>query len=116
MPPSSLSPARKSGAARRPKRWELRLYVANWDLRSAASWASLKAVCDQYLPGLYRIELVELSKHPQRCRQDQILALPTLIRRSPLPQKRIIGRLSQPASLLAALEVPIAAGRKGSTE
>ncbi len=85
--------------------WELRLYVCNWEPRSAAAWQQLNELCEQYLPGLYKIEVVDLLKEPHRSHEDQIVALPTVVRRRPQPEKRIIGRLSNTQGVLAALEL-----------
>ena len=87
------------------QRWELRLYVANWEPESAEAWMNLKKVCERYLPGLYKIELVDLLKNPKHAREDQILALPTVVRRSPLPEKRIIGKLSDVERVVTALGI-----------
>lgn len=83
--------------------WELRLYVTDWEPRSAESWSRLNELCEQYLPGLYRIEVVDLLKEPRRSHQEQIVALPTVVRRRPLPEKRTIGRLTETDKVVAAL-------------
>jgi circadian clock protein KaiB len=84
--------------------WELRLYVANWEPRSAEASTNLKKLCEQYLGGLYKIELVDLLKHPERSREDQIVAVPTLVRRMPRPEKRVIGTLIDREKVAKALE------------
>jgi circadian clock protein KaiB len=94
---------RKRSTPRR--QWELRLYIADREPRSAEAWANLNDLCEQHLPGLYRIEVVDLLKYPARSREDEILALPTVVRRWPQPEKRVIGRLSDPQKVLAALEL-----------
>ena len=86
-------------------RWELRLYVSNWEPRSAAAWASLNELCEEYLPGLYRIGVVDLLANPRRSREDQIVAIPTVVRTHPTPQKQLIGKLSDKEKVLAALEL-----------
>ena len=88
-----------------PKKWELRLYVADWEPRSAESWTNLTELCEQHLPGLYNIEVIDLVKDPARSREDQILALPTVVRRWPPPEKRVIGRLTDREKVLTALEL-----------
>jgi circadian clock protein KaiB len=106
-------PAGGERSARR-KQWELRLYVADWEPRSAEAWTNLNDLCEQHLPGLYKIEVVDLIKHPARSREDEILALPTVVRRRPQPEKRAIGCLSNPEKVLAALELRAAHGSAAS--
>jgi circadian clock protein KaiB len=86
-------------------RWELRLYVENWEPRSAAAIVNLKRLCEQHLPGKYRIQVVDLVKTPHRSHEDQILALPTVVRRLPLPERRVIGTLANAEAVAAALEL-----------
>lgn len=76
------------------ERWELRLYVAGQTPRSVAALANLRAICDSHLQGKYRIEVIDLLANPERARADQIVAIPTLVRKLPPPVKRIIGDLS----------------------
>lgn len=76
------------------ERWELRLYVAGQTPRSLAAFANLKKICETHLQGKYRIEVIDLLVHPELARADQVVALPTLIRKLPPPVKRIIGDLS----------------------
>lgn len=85
--------------AKRPKPpaqdyWNLRLYVAGQTPRSLTAFANLKRLCEEYLAGRYQIEVIDLLKAPQLAQGDQIVALPTLIRKLPEPIKRIIGDLS----------------------
>ena len=77
-----------------PAAWELRLYVAGQTTKSITAFANLKRICEQHLKGQYNIEVVDLLKQPQLAKGDQILALPTLVRRLPEPIKKIIGDLS----------------------
>jgi circadian clock protein KaiB len=86
-------------------RWELRLYVANWEPRSATAIVNLKRLCEQHLSGRYRIQVVDLLKTPRRSQEDQILAIPTVVRRFPLPERRVIGTLSNEKCVAAALEL-----------
>jgi circadian clock protein KaiB len=76
------------------ERWELRLYVAGQTPKSLAAFANLKKICETHLRGKYRIEVIDLLANPERARADQIVAIPTLIRKLPPPVKRIIGDLS----------------------
>jgi circadian clock protein KaiB len=71
--------------------WDLRLYVAGQTPKSMTAFANLKRICEEHLAGKYRIEVVDLLKEPQLARGDQILALPTLVRKLPEPIKKIIG-------------------------
>lgn len=86
------------------ERWELRLYIADWEPRSAAAMVNLKRLCEEHLLGRYTIEVIDLLKAPQRSQEDQILAIPTLVRRLPLPERRVIGTLSDGAAVAADLE------------
>ena len=90
---------------RRPERWILRLYVAGNTARGSAALRNLEEVCEEHLAGRYRIEVVDLLKQPQLARGDQIVALPTLVRRLPPPMKKIIGDLSNQERLLVGLDL-----------
>lgn len=82
-------------AAHEPEpRWQFRLYVAGQSPKSMAALGNLRRLCEEYLAGDYDIELVDLVVQPELAQQDQILAVPTLVRRLPQPLKRIIGDLS----------------------
>ena len=83
--------------------WELRLYVMNWEPRCSAAMANLKELCEQHLAGNYKIHVVDLIKTPRRSQEDQILAIPTVVRRFPLPERRVIGTLSNGEAVAAAL-------------
>src|SRR5437879_4677045 len=85
--------------------WVLRLYVAGQSPKSVTAFANLKKICEQYLAGKHRIEIIDLIECPQIAREDQILAIPTLVRRIPEPVKKIIGDLSNTERTLAALNV-----------
>ena len=97
---------RKRKRAKRPQdEWILRLYTAGETARSAAALHNLETICEAHLAGRYRIEVVDLFKHPQLARGDQIVAVPTLVRRLPPPMKRIIGDLSNQNSVLVGLDL-----------
>lgn len=98
---------RKSRAATnaRNRGWKLRLYIAGETSRSLAAVTSLKEICRQYLPTDYRIEVIDLLKNPQLAAGDQILAVPTLVRRLPPPLKKIIGDLSDVQRVLVGLDL-----------
>jgi circadian clock protein KaiB len=85
--------------------WDLRLYVAGQSAKSAAAVANLKRLCEEHLAGRYRIEIVDLMKNPQLARGDQILAVPTLVRKLPEPIKKIIGDLSNTERALVGLDL-----------
>ncbi|MEK7437871.1 MAG: circadian clock KaiB family protein [Pseudomonadota bacterium] len=85
--------------------FELRLYVAGQTAKSLAACANLKRICETHLAGQYRIEIIDLSKNPKLAAGDQILALPTLVRRLPKPVKKIIGDLSNEDRVLVGLDV-----------
>ena len=87
--------------------WDLRLYVAGPTPRSIAAFSNLKRLCEEHLSGHYRIELVDVLDDPRRARYDEVLAVPTVIRRSPGPAKRVIGDLSDAARVLAELSLPV---------
>ena len=93
------------GRKRRPERWILRLYVAGNTARGSSALRNLEEVCEEHLAGRYRIEVVDLLKQPQLARGDQIVALPTLVRRLPPPMKKIIGDLSNQERLLVGLDL-----------
>jgi circadian clock protein KaiB len=89
--------------------WELRLYVAGQTPKSLAALANLKRICEEYLEGQYQIEVIDLLQNPQLAREDQILAIPTLVRKLPEPLRKIIGDLSNKERVLLGLDViPIA--------
>lgn len=102
--------ARKKPAAKKTKRddsdtFSLRLYVAGQTPKSLAALANLRKICDQHLSGRYRIEVVDLLVNPQLASGDQILAIPTLVRRLPEPIKKIIGDLSNTERVLVGLDL-----------
>ena len=90
---------------RTKKNWELRLYVAGQTPKSLTAFANLKKICEEHLAGQYHIEVIDLLKQPQLARGDQILAIPTLVRKLPSPIKKIIGDLSNTERVLVGLDV-----------
>ena len=84
--------------------WDLRLYVAGQTPRSVAALANLKRICEEHLAGKYRVEIVDLMTNPALARTDQILAIPTLVRKLPAPARKIIGDLSQTERVLLGLD------------
>lgn len=87
------------------KTYQLRLYVAGQTPKSLAAFANLKKICEEHLAGEYEIEVIDLLKHPQLASGDQILAIPTLVRKLPQPIKKIIGDLSNTERVLVGLDI-----------
>jgi circadian clock protein KaiB len=85
--------------------FELRLYVAGQTAKSIAAIANLERICETHLAGQYRIEVIDLTKTPQLAAGDQIIAVPTLVRRLPEPIKKILGDLSNEERVLVGLDV-----------
>ena len=110
----SKSPAKSASSATVPA-YQLRLYVAGQTSKSLAAFNNLKRICENHLAGQYRIELIDLLKTPQLAAGDQILAVPTLVRRLPEPIKKIIGDLSNEERVLVGLDVqPLTDGGENS--
>jgi len=86
-------------------RWNLRLYVAGQTPRSITAFQNLKNICEEYLKGQYHIEVVDLMENPTLARGDQILAVPTLVRKLPQPIRKIIGDLSNAERVLVGLDI-----------
>ena len=103
MEKSKQQAAQKS--AKKEKEWELRLYVAGQTPKSLAAFANLKKICEEHLAGEYHIEIIDLIKHPQLASGDQILAIPTLVRKLPQPIRKIIGDLSNTERVLVGLDI-----------
>lgn len=85
--------------------WELRLYVAGQTTKSLKAFANLQRLCDEHLSGKYRIEVIDLMEHPQLARGDEIIAVPTLVRKLPEPMRKIIGDLSDTSKVLVGLQL-----------
>ena len=98
----------KRAKARAPapgKLWQLRLYVMDSTPKSVTAFSNLKKFCETHLKGLYRIKVIDLLKHPQLAKGDQILAIPTLVRKLPKPVRTIIGNLSDTERVLIGLDL-----------
>jgi len=89
------------------EQWELKLYIAGQTPKSLTALANLKHYCEENVPGKYRIEVVDLAKHPELARTDQILAIPTLVRKLPVPIRKIIGDLSDKQKVLLRLDLKL---------
>lgn len=85
--------------------WELRLYVAGQTPNSVRAFANLRRICEEHLKGKYNIEVIDLLESPQLAAGDQILAVPTLVRKLPEPLKKIIGDLSNTERVLVGLNI-----------
>jgi circadian clock protein KaiB len=85
--------------------WKLRLYVAGQTPRSLSAFANLKRICEEHLSGRYQIEVIDLLKHPELAQMDQIIALPTLVRKLPEPIKRIVGDLSNSERVIVGMNL-----------
>ncbi len=97
---------RRSGSRSLPSKfWQLRLYVAGQTPKSLTAFSNLKKICDNYLSGRYRIEVIDLLEQPQLSRGDQIFAIPTLVRKLPQPVRKIIGDLSDTERVLVGLDL-----------
>ncbi len=106
-------PAKAKNAEKGPKKnkaggeefWELRLYVAGQSPKSLSALSNLKKICEEELAGKYSIEVIDLMKNPQLAKGDQILAIPTLVRKLPEPVRKIIGDLSHTERVLVGLDL-----------
>lgn len=97
---------RSSGSHCRPaKLWQLRLYLVGQTPKSLMAFANLKKICESHLKGHYRITVIDLVKQPQLAKGDQILAIPTLVRKLPPPVRKIIGDLSDTERVLVGLDL-----------
>lgn len=103
MKKAATEPARAARAAKRE--WQLRLYVAGQTAKSAAALRNLQQLCETHLAGRYEIEVIDLLVNPKLAAGDQILAVPTLVRKFPEPIRKIIGDLSNEERVLVGLDV-----------
>jgi circadian clock protein KaiB len=87
------------------KKWELKLYVAGKTPKSMTALKNLRKYCDEYMEGQYKIEVIDLLKTPQLAEGDQIFAVPTLVRKVPVPMRKIIGDLSNEEKVLVGLNI-----------
>jgi len=96
---------RRAPRAVREVQWNFRLYVAGQTPKSITAFANLKRICEEHLQGRYRIHVIDLATAPQLAQDDQIVALPTLIRQLPVPVRRVIGDLSNAERVLIGLDL-----------
>jgi circadian clock protein KaiB len=87
------------------ERWELRLYVAGMSPKAVRAFSNLKHLCEQHLAGRYTIEVIDLLEKPQLAQGDEIIALPTLVRKLPQPIRKIVGDLSNEEKTLVGLQL-----------
>jgi circadian clock protein KaiB len=85
--------------------WDLRLYTAGQTPKSLAAIRNLKRICEEHLPGRYHIEVIDLMANPRLAKDDQIVAIPTLVRKLPDPLRKIVGDLSDEARTLVGLQL-----------
>ena len=104
-PKPAKSRSAKPAKAAAAEVYELRLYVAGQTPKSIAAFANLKKICEEHLVGKYKIEVIDLMKNPALARGDQIVAIPTLVRKLPQPIRKIIGDLSNTERVLVGLEL-----------
>jgi circadian clock protein KaiB len=97
---------KRRAAPRQPaKLWQLRLYVMGQMPKSLTAFSNLKKFCESHLKGRYRITMIDLMKQPQLAKGDQILAIPTVVRKLPKPVRTIIGNLSDTQRVLVGLDL-----------
>jgi circadian clock protein KaiB len=90
--------------------WNLRLYVAGQTRKSVTAFANLKKICEEHLAGKYRVEVIDLLKNPQLAKGDQIIAIPTLVKKLPEPLKKIIGDMADTERVLVGLDIRSVSG------
>jgi circadian clock protein KaiB len=98
-------PQRQQRAAKAGETWDLRLYVAGQSPKSLTAFANLKKICEEHLAGRYSIEIVDLLEKPQLAHGEQIVAIPTLVRKLPEPIRKIVGDLSNVEKTLVGLQL-----------
>jgi circadian clock protein KaiB len=102
---STLDPLDSAAGADEPEQWHLRLYVAGQSPKSLAAYANLIRMCEEHLEARYDVEIVDLVENPQLAAGDEIIAIPTLVRRLPAPMRKIIGDLSDSDRVLVGLQL-----------
>jgi circadian clock protein KaiB len=100
---STQSRVESAGAGRATERYVLKLYVTGATARSLRAIANIKAICEQYLKGRYDLEVVDIYRRPALLRRDQIVAVPTLIKKLPVPLRLLVGDLSRTEQVLQGL-------------
>ena len=108
--PGNTGKAKKAKTDSTEEIWNLRLYVAGQTPKSLTALANLKKICEEHLAGKYRIEVIDLFEKPQLAKGDQIIAIPTLVRKLPEPLKKIIGDLANTERVLVVLDIRSGSG------
>jgi circadian clock protein KaiB len=103
--PRTPRAARKPRKAAEPARYVLRLYVTGMTRRSTEAFGVIKAICDEHLSGRYDLQVIDIYQHPTLATDEQIVAVPTLIKKLPLPLRRLIGDLSDRERVLLGLDL-----------
>jgi circadian clock protein KaiB len=98
-------PTERSEVVEEPEHWHLRLYVAGQSPKSLTAFANLIRLCEEHLPSRYDVEVVDLLENPQLAAGDEIIAIPTVVRRLPAPMRKIIGDLSDVDRVLVGLQL-----------
>ncbi len=102
---SKLTGSKEKSGNQTADKWILRLYVAGQTPKSVTAFANLKKICEEKLKGKYQIEVIDLIVNPKLSREHQILAIPTLVRKLPVPVRKIIGDLSDTEKVLIGLDL-----------
>lgn len=102
---SKQSRLESAGAGRAAERYVLKLYVTGATARSLRAITNIKAICEQYLKGRYDLEIVDIYRRPALLRRDQIVAVPTLIKKLPVPLRLLVGDLSRTEQVLQGLDL-----------
>ena len=110
---SKKKTVKKNAGTKNKGQFELKLYVAGQTPKSMRAFANLKKLCEEHLEGKYHIDVIDLLKNPTLAKEDAILAIPTLIRKLPLPIRKIIGDLSDTEQVLVGLQLRPASPTKG---
>ena len=103
--PTETMAANSGLESNEPRQWQLRLYVAGQTPKCLTAFANLKKLCEEHMGGDYHIEIIDLLQQPQLAKGDQILAIPTLVRKLPEPVRKIIGDLSNTERVLVGLDL-----------
>ena len=103
--PAKAMDAKGGRAHNQSNKWQLRLYVAGQTPKCLTAFANLKKLCEEHMEGDYHIEIIDLLQQPQLAKGDQILAIPTLVRKLPKPVRKIIGDLSNAERVLVGLDL-----------
>lgn len=101
----TASDADDGGLGTSEQQWELRLYTAGHTPKSVRAFNNLKRICEEHMPGRYQIEVIDLMRNPRLAKEDQIVAIPTVVRKLPQPLRKIIGDLSDTERTLVGLQL-----------